>query len=296
MSKRTGGLGKGLSSLLPDTANTSDATYFLCPIDAIQPNAYQPRQKMNSEALEELAASIADKGILQPLVVREIQNGSYELIAGERRLRAAKLVGLAEVPVIRREADAQNRLELALIENIQRQNLNPLEEAEAYRQLIDEFDLTQEEVAKQVGKKRSTVTNTLRILLLPDFAREDLVNGSLTMGHARVLLSLDNPENQQALRDEIVNKGLSVRQAEALAKRIKQSAKNLAAKRPRREKGGIPESYCKALGNDLVRYLGSKAKIIQNGQRGKVEIEYYSLDDLERLMSLIVSNKQNNNN
>ncbi len=292
MSKRTGGLGKGLSSLLPDSAN-DDSTYFLCPIDAIQPNAYQPRQKMNSEALEELAASIADKGILQPLVVREVEGGGgYELIAGERRLRAAKLVGLTEVPVIRREADAQNRLELALIENIQRQNLNPLEEAEAYRQLIDEFGLTQEQVAKQVGKERSTVTNTLRILLLPEFAREDVANGVLTMGHARVLLSLDSVEGQRAARDEIVTKGLSVRQAEALVKRAKQKAKGATVKRARREKVGIPDSYCKALNNDLVRYLGTKAKIIQSGQRGKVEIEYYSLDDLERLMGLIVNQKQ----
>jgi len=292
MMKRSAGLGKGLSSLLPDEREGS-RIYFACPIDTIRANAYQPRKEMNSERLQELASSIAEKGILQPLVVRELEEGGYELIAGERRLRAAKLVGLAEVPVILREAGAQDRLELALIENIQRQNLNPLEEAEAYRQLIEEFGLTQEAVAKQVGKERSTVANALRILNLPDYAREDLAAGAITMGHARVLLSVEDEQARKALRDEIVNRGLSVRQAEEMAKKLKEKAQSAAqaVRRSKKERGGLPESYCKALNNDLARYLGTRSKIVQNGSRGKLEVEYYSLDDLERLMGLIITDR-----
>jgi len=288
MSKRASGLGKGLSSLLPDANENNGRKYFLCPIETIQPNKYQPRKKMNSAALDELASSIAEKGILQPLVVSSLdEDGQYELIAGERRLRAAKKAGLKEVPVILREAGSQERLELALIENIQRQNLNPMEEAEAYQQLVDEFDLTQEEVALQVGKERSTVANTLRLLNLPGYAKDDLSSGTISMGHARVLLSIDDEENRRALRDEIVSKKLSVRQAEEWAKRLKEKAKSAAARR--KKKGGdLPESYCKAMSKDLVGYLGTKSKIVQNGSRGKLEIQYNSQDDLERLLALIV--------
>lgn len=288
MTKRASGLGKGLESLLPGTSEGNAGSYFLCPIEIISPNSYQPRKKMSEDALNELSSSIAEKGILQPLVVTQQDDGGYELIAGERRWQAAKLAGLSEVPVILREADAQERLELALIENIQRQNLNPLEEAEAYQQLLDEFDLTQEEVAKQVGKERSTVANTLRLLNLPGYAQEDLSAGTISMGHARVLLSITDPASCRALRDEIVNKKLSVRQAEELAKRLKEKAKKTGTRRKKRTKGDLPESYCKAVNNDLVRYLGTKSKIVQNGTRGKLEIEYYSQDDLERLRGLIV--------
>ncbi len=288
MTKRASGLGKGLGSLLPGTDENSAGKYFICPVNAIRPNTYQPRKKMNSDALNELSSSIAEKGILQPLVVSSLNDNEYELIAGERRLQAAKLAGLEEVPVILREAGAQERLELALIENIQRQNLNPLEEAEAYQQLLDEFHLTQEEVAKQVGKERSTVANTLRLLNLPDYAREDLANGIISMGHARVLLSVTDQKDCRALRDEIINKKLSVRQTEEWAKRLKEKAKKVASRRSTKKKGDLPEDYCKALNSDLVRYLGTKSKIIQSGSRGKLEIEYYSPDDLERLLALIV--------
>ena len=294
MSKRSSGLGKGLGkglgSLLPETQeNNSSKDYFLCPIETIQANTYQPRKVMDNDALAELSASISQKGILQPLVVSKTGAGEYELIAGERRLRAAKLAGLAEVPVIVRDAGSQERLELALIENIQRQNLNPLEEAEAYQQLIDEFDLTQEEVAKQVGKERSTVANTIRLLNLPDYARDDLAIGIISMGHARVLLSVEDPQDCKSLRDEIIKKKLSVREAEQWAKKLKNKSKP-AATPPlvKKENGDLPESYCATLNNDLVRYLGTKSKIIQNGSRGKLEIEYYSADDLERLISIII--------
>ncbi|MBU0484230.1 MAG: ParB/RepB/Spo0J family partition protein [Proteobacteria bacterium] len=284
-------LGKGLDALLPGSAGNNDLdygrmdkTYFLCPIDKIVPNQYQPRKEMDKEALNQLMESIKEKGVLQPLVVMERDDGEgYELIAGERRWRASKLAGLTEIPVLVKNVDPVERLELAIIENIQRQNLNPLEEAEAYQRLVQEFNMTQEEVAKSVGKERSTVANFLRILQLPDFAKKDVVNGKLSMGHARVLLGLPDLSAMQELRDAIIGKGLSVRRAEALARKTKD--KNLITQK--KNEDGIPESYCRALTTDLVRYLGAKSKIVQNGNRGKLEIEYYSMDDLERLLKLI---------
>jgi ParB family chromosome partitioning protein len=208
----------------------------------------------------------------------------YVLIAGERRLRASKLAGLDEVPVIVRDVSVQDRLELALIENIQRENLNAIEEALAYGQLVAEFNLTQEEVAKRVGKKRSTVANTLRLLQLPEFAKNDVASGRLSMGHARVLLSLHNEEEMETLRDTIIRKRLTVRQAEGLAKGVK---KKVRVSRQKSQGEEIPVSYCKTLSADIVRTFDTKAKIVQNGSRGKIEIEYFSLDDLERIHSII---------
>lgn len=286
---RPNALGKGLGALLPSDENSGGekSPYLVCPIDLIEPNPFQPRKDMDSEALKDLMGSIKEKGILQPIVVRKTESGKYELIAGERRWRAAQLAGLTDVPVLVRDISEKiDRLELAIIENIQRQNLNPLEEAMAYNRLVKEFDLTQEEVAKRVGKERSTVANTLRIMHLPDFAKEDIANNKLTMGHARVLLSLDDEQTMKLLRDEIISKGMSVRQAENWAKKAKKGKRVVS--KVRKVVDQIPESYCNALTNDLGRYLDAKAKINQNGARGKIEIEYYSLDDLERLLSLIV--------
>ncbi|MFZ5775182.1 MAG: ParB/RepB/Spo0J family partition protein [Thermodesulfobacteriota bacterium] len=288
MKKFASGLGKGLDALLPAAGNEG-SEYFLCPIDSIEPNPHQPRKEINDEALAQLADSIREKGVLLPLVVCQMDNGHYQIIAGERRWRAAQMAGLAEVPVLVKDVSPLDRLELALIENIQRQDLNPLEEAEAYLRLVQEFHLTQEEVAKRVGKDRSTVANALRINQLPDFAKEDLVRGSLTMGHARVLLSVANEAEMREMRNEIVEQGLTVRQAEALAKqRKKRLETSHPSRRPRKNPQQLPDSYCRSLTNDLINYLGTKAKIIQNGPRGKVEIEYYSADDLERLLGLIL--------
>jgi ParB family chromosome partitioning protein len=288
MYKRSG-LGKGLNALLPGDDEREEAgsrTYFLCPIGAIKPNPYQPREEMDGDALAELAASIKEKGILQPLVVVESGPGAYELIAGERRLRASKIAGLAEVPVVVKEASSQDRLELALIENIQRQNLNPLEEAKAYERLVREFGLTQEAVAVQVGKERSTVANVLRILNLPDYAKEDLAKGTLTLGHARVLLGIEENDAVRALRDEIVAKGLTVRQAEQLAKMLKNPGR---AVRPKKKAAAeIPDAYCRTVNKELASYLGTKSRILQNGSRGKLEIEYHSPDELKRLLGLIM--------
>jgi ParB family transcriptional regulator, chromosome partitioning protein len=289
MNKRSA-LGKGLNALLPgddEREGTGGRDYFLCPVGAIKPNQYQPREEMASGALAELAASIREKGILQPLVVIETEPGAYELIAGERRLRASKLAGLTEVPVILKEASPQDQLELALIENIQRQNLNPLEEARAYERLIGEFGLTQEAVATQVGKERSTVANLLRILNLPDYAKEDLAQGTITLGHARVLLGIEEQEAVRALRDEIVAKGLTVRQAEQLAKTLKNSGRPV----PRRKKAppAIPDTYCRTVNKELASYLGTRSRVVQNGSQGKLEIEYNSPDELKRLLGLIVN-------
>jgi ParB family transcriptional regulator, chromosome partitioning protein len=284
-------LGKGLNALLPTEmeegfgSGDQKRRYFMCPVEAIRPNQYQPREEMNEQTLSELAASIKEKGILQPLIVIETGYGKYELIAGERRLRASKLAGLSEVPVIVQEATAGDRLELALIENIQRQDLNPLEEAKAYARLIKEFSLTQEEIALRVGKERSTVANVLRILNLPDYAKEDLAKGLLSLGHARVLLGIDDAEAVRALRDEIIAKGLTVRQAEQLAKKLKDNKVRSGSKKVINQ---IPDSYCRTLCQEIGGYLGTKSKIVQNGARGKLEIEYYSPDDLERLLKMIV--------
>ncbi len=285
-------LGRGLDALLP-SSGSDGREYFLCPIDAIEANPEQPRKDINDTALAQLSASILEKGVLLPLIVCEHgAEGRYQIIAGERRWRAAKMAGLDEVPVLVKEVAPLDRLELALIENIQRQDLNPLEEAEAYLRLVKEFHLTQEEVAKRVGKERSTVANALRINQLPDFAKEDLARGALSMGHARVLLSVGDEASMREVRNEIVEQGLTVRQAEALAQKQKKkmaAASSGAKRQPRKSANELPESYCKSLANGLVNYLDTKARIIQSGTRGKLEIEYYSHDDLERVLSLILS-------
>lgn len=288
--KASPALGKGLDALLP-SGNNGGGEYFLCPIDLIEPNPEQPRKDMNDAALAQLSDSILEKGVLLPLVVCEHgDEGRYQIIAGERRWRAAKMAGLDEVPVLVKDVAPLDRLELALIENIQRQDLNPLEEAEAYLRLVKEFHLTQEEVARRVGKERSTVANALRINQLPDFAKEDLVRGALSMGHARVLLSLEDETAMREVRNEIVAQGLTVRQAEAVVQKRKKmgSPKNGVKRQPKKSANELPESYCKSLANSLVNYLDTKARIIQSGTRGKLEIEYYSHDDLERVLSMIM--------
>jgi len=294
-------LGKGLDALLPVTdqqltgGKSPHGVLLVCHVGQIAPNPYQPRMEMEPQALRQLASSIKEKGVLQPLLVRKKENSDgYELIAGERRLQAAKLAGLEEVPVIvKSDTSKADRLELAIIENIQRQNLNALEEAEAYARLMQEFGHTQEEVAQKVGKERSTIANTLRLIQLPEFAKTDLASGLISAGHARVILSVSDQGMMRLVRDEVVQKGLSVRQAEELAKKLKrtQGKTRSTAESSGKKKisGDIPESYCQTLTNDISRRLESNTKIIQNGSRGKIEIEYYSLDDLERIVSMIAS-------
>ena len=284
-------LGRGVDALLPGDDLEEEQKYFLCDIDKIVANPHQPRSYFDEEKLQQLSDSMKEKGIIQPLLVIKGSGSRYTLIAGERRLRAAKMAGLDEVPVVvMDEAGDRERLELALIENIQRHDLNPIEEALAYNRLLEEFQLTQEEVAKRVGRQRSTITNVLRLLQLPAPLQEDVVQGRLSEGHARVLLRVkDQPEQMQAIRDRIVNEALSVRAAERLcaAKPAQPSLKAADAAPQTTVKEELPASYCNTLVNQLTNQLHSKVRIVQQGARGKLEIEYYSSDDLDRLVGLL---------
>lgn len=284
------GLGQGVGVLF--SSDEEDELYFECKIENIRANSHQPRNYFGEEDLEELANSIKEHGILQPLVVmrrNDDEKSHYELIAGERRFRASKMLGLATVPVVVRDIEDENKLlELALIENIQRTDLNPMEEAEAYQKLINKFEYTQEEAAKKLGKSRSSIANILRLLNLPDFIRQDLIQSVLTEGHARPLLRLgDNHAAVKEIRDEVVARKLSVRQTEQLVKKhLKTPRRQSTAKNNSEE---IPASYCASLANQLTNKLSSKVSIQQNGSRGKIEIEYYSVDDLERVIGLVLN-------
>ncbi len=274
MGKEKKGLGRGLSSLLPEETLGETPEVFFCPLEAIRPSSYQPRLK-KEEGLEELAASIKEKGILQPLLVREITPGLYELVAGERRFRAAQIAGLERVPVIVRDLSPQEALELALIENLQREDLNPIEEARGYARLIQEFGLTQEEVAKKVGRDRSTVANALRLLKLPEDLQEDVLEGRLSAGHARALLSLPHESLMRRVRDEILARALSVRQTEALVKRLKE------------EKETPPprvDPDLAALERELQELLGTKVKLSWGKKKGRLTIEFYSSEQFEAFL------------
>lgn len=285
MSKKTG-LGQGVNLLFGEEREK----FFECNINKIVPNKYQPRTNFDANDLQELADSIREKGVIQPLIVTSGSDNNFELVAGERRLRASKLAGLSQVPVILVDVDNEDSLlELALIENIQRTDLNAIEEAEAYRKLIEKFNYTQEETAKRVGKQRSTVTNMLRLLKLPDLIKGDITNGLLTEGHGRALVKLvDSPLKLQELRNLIIKNGLSVRQTEKIIKKatfskspIKNSNKNTSEE--------IPPSFKSSLITQLTNRLNSKVSITENGSRGKIEIEYYSLDDLDRVTELLLA-------
>jgi len=273
-------LGKGLEALFPGpgsgTSTSMGPHATNVPVADIVPNPEQPRRTFDDEALSALAESIRHHGLLQPLVVRRVGLG-YELIAGERRLRAAQRAGLATVPVIIREAAPDERLELALIENVQRENLTPLEEAEAYRQLIDGHGFTQEEVAARVGKSRPSVTNALRLLGLPDAVKAQLESGELSAGHARAVLAVDGTAAQTAFAREIVQRRLSKSEAEKLA----------AARKPagtkRRPREAVGDVHLRALSDELTRALGTRVRIARRARGGTIEIEFYSDPELERL-------------
>ena len=281
-------LGRGVGALLPEDMDMEEEErFFLCDIDKITANPNQPRRYFDEDKLNELAASIQEHGVIQPLLVSKSGGNRYTLIAGERRLRAARLVGEDEVPVVVMETGtADENLELALIENIQRHDLNPIEEATAYARLIEEFDLTQEEVAAKVGRKRSTITNMLRLLNLPETLQNDVAVGNITGGHARVLLRLkDNPTLLQSVRDKIIKEDLSVRQTENICRQKPKKAKSNPKIKAKSDE--LPASYCRALATQLTNTLNAKVRIMQNGARGKLEIEYYSSDDLDRLVSIV---------
>jgi ParB family transcriptional regulator, chromosome partitioning protein len=280
------GLGRGVDLLF--NQEQEEEKFFPCDIDKIIPNQFQPRTHFDEESLHELADSIKENGIIQPLVVVSNNDGTYGLIAGERRLRASKLIKLETVPVVTRDISGDDELlELALIENVQRQDLNPIEEAHAYEKLIKVFSYTQEQAAEKVGKKRSTVTNRLRLLQLPVFIQDDIASKKLTEGHARTILRLsDDSAAMKSARDQIIQKGMSVRQAEKLTSRMKQE-QSINRSVSQKQSPAIPDSFSNSLLNRVTNKLHSKVNLIQNGSRGKLEIEYYSLDDLERVIELI---------
>jgi ParB family transcriptional regulator, chromosome partitioning protein len=276
-------LGRGLDALIPGLPSISEggAEYRKSDIGAIRPNRYQPRIRFKEEELAELADSIREQGILQPLLVRTIEDG-YELIAGERRLRAARLAGLTEVPVLVRDVSDAELLEMSIIENIQREDLNPMEEAEAYQSLMTVFGLTQEQVAARVGKSRSAVANFLRLHHLPLPVKASIVDGALSMGHARALLGAENSAQINAAWRCVIAKQLSVRETEALVRRMKaEKAK------PEPPPPGPEKIYYASLTEELSRRFGTQVEIRRKGKKGKVEIAYYSDEDLDRLIQIL---------
>jgi len=274
-------LGKGLSALIPDADefDDRDKQFFQCPVEVIEPNPYQPRQTFSPHELEEMVRSVKEKGIITPLLVNKTETG-YQLIAGERRWRAAQKAGLRRIPVVVREVTPTESLELALIENIHRKDLNPIEEAFAYAKLLEETRITQDVLAKRLGKDRSSITNLLRLLKLPVQIQQDVIDGHLSMGHARLLAGLKNSEDQWTLRNTIIKRGLSVRQSEALAKRGKDSTNT-------REKGSTKDPYLQSLEDNLKRSLGTKVEIKKRGSKGSLVLHFYSDDELDRLLELL---------
>ncbi len=275
-------LGRGLDALIPDVeiSDLEPRSFFYCDIGSIRPNPYQPRRRFSEQELRALSDSIKEKGIIQPLVVRTAPTG-YELIVGERRWRAARTAKLKQVPVVVKDVTGAEMVEMALVENIQRQDLNPLEKAEGYYRLIKEFGLTQEEVAKRVGQDRSTVANFLRLRNLPEPIQKDIVNNTVSMGHARALLGAETPAQQKEAWRRIVFENLSVRAAEALVKKLKNRTPKTSRAKPRTSE----DIYMESLADDLTRHLGTRVRIIRRGKRGKLEIEFYGNEDLERLIA-----------
>ncbi|WP_035258705.1 ParB/RepB/Spo0J family partition protein [Desulfatirhabdium butyrativorans] len=280
---RRSALGRGLSALIPDVDTDLQAPaasdYFMCDIGRITPNRYQPRIRFGEEELEDLTRSIREQGVVQPVVVRRAETG-FELVAGERRLRAAKRAGLSQIPVVVKEVSDTKLLEISIIENIQRENLNPIEEAEAYHRLMTEFKLTQDEVAERVGKSRPAVANFLRLRQLPQLIRESVLNGQISMGHARALLGCQTSAQQQEIWRMVVEKELSVRQTEALIQRMKAPAK--APRTP-----GPDEIQIRAVSEELTKRLGTRVNIHKSGKRGRLEIAFGSDEELNRLIDLL---------
>lgn len=284
MATKQRGLGRGLGALIDDfsAAPTTDTITSL-PLQKVEPNPNQPRKSFDEVELQALADSITEHGIVQPLAVRALDGGFYQIIAGERRWRAARLAGLEEVPVVVLEADDRTVMELALIENLQRQDLNPMEEAEGYRVLMQEYGLTQEQAASRVGKSRPAVTNALRLLALPDEVRELVENGTLSAGHARAVLSLQNERLQKAAAQKIIALRLSVRQAEAMCKRM------AAEEKPEKAAPAPAVDYVGECEKMLTKQLGRRVKIISGKRKGRFELEFYGEDDLQRLYDALLA-------
>lgn len=281
--KEKKGLGTGLGVLFGADEFDDEAEQLTLPISKVEPRSEQPREYFDQEALEALADSIRQYGLIQPITVRKLDSGYYQIIAGERRWRASRLAGLTEVPVRVIEADDRRTAELALVENLQREDLNPIEEAKGYKLLIEEYGLTQEDAARSVGRSRPAVTNAMRLLMLTPPVMEMVEKGKLSAGHARAILSVSEPSKQLAVANEIIKKNYSVRKAEQLAARI--------AREPRQapeESGEISVDYAAEISNELSKKLGRKVKLIDGKRNGKIEIEFYGADDREALIEKLL--------
>jgi ParB family chromosome partitioning protein len=274
------GLGKGLDALIPASSQPQEGILQV-PVDSVRRNPRQPRMHFDPQELEELTASVREHGILQPLIVSAEADGSYTLIAGERRLEAARRAGLRTVPVLVRQIGERGRLELALIENLQRADLNPLEEAEAYRQLHEEFGLSHEEIARRVGKSRVAITNTLRLLSLAQPLKQALLEGAISEGHARALLTLSTPEAQVAALRTVLQQGLTVRQTEELVRK-------LSGERPQPKPARLPPPEIQALEERLRASLGTKVSLRHSRKGGVIAIHYYSEEELNALLEKLL--------
>ena len=281
------GLGKGLGALMGDYMEepTGQSPYQLMPIYKIEPNPDQPRRDFDEEELQALADSISAHGLVQPLTVRQMENGYYQIIAGERRWRAARLANLSQIPVVVMEADDKKTMELALIENLQRQDLNPVEEALGYRSLMEEYGMTQEETAASVGKSRPAVANALRLLSLNQKILDMVRSGALSAGHARAILSLKNEKQQQEAAQKIAALGLSVRQAELLCKNMTRTEKP-------QKPVSLQVDYIAECEKSMSRHLGRGVKITGGKKKGKLELEYYGQDDLQTLLDALMKIKK----
>ena len=278
-------LGRGLDSLIPKSLETESTGYQMVSTDLLKPNPSQPRKQFEQGALEELAESIKENGVIQPLIVRKI-NGGFEIVAGERRWRAAKIAKLEKLPVVIRTATDQDVAELTLIENIQREDLNPIEEAEAYEKLSERFGLTHDAIARKTGKNRSVVTNQLRLLKLSGKAKEALVSGSITAGHARALLAASSPEEMNSLLGEVLKKDLTVRRTEALVKKRSRDTEQPAEPALNEVAEDI---FTRELTEELSGKFSTKVRISRSKTKGKIEIEYYSPEELERIIGILLS-------
>ena len=277
------GLGRGLGALMGDAAlQTQEAGSVFLPVSQVEPGLNQPRKRFDEEALADLADSIREHGVIQPLTVRRLNSGYYQIIAGERRWRAARLAGLTEVPAVIIEADDKKVMEIGLIENLQREDLNPMEEAEGYQVLLTDYGMTQEEVARRMGKSRPAITNALRLTALPPEVRQLLIDGQLTAGHGRAILMVEGEAAQTAFAQMIVQQGLSVRQAEAGAKKF-----TLTPPKPQQKKEDPNRIYIAEVEKSLSGRLGRKVTINAGKKKGRLELEFYDTDDLNALLDLL---------
>ena len=272
-------LGKGLGALIPDDINEGNEGKLMISLNKIKSNIDQPRKSFDNEKIAELAESIKNHGIIQPLILKE-NGGGYIIVAGERRWRAAKMVGLKEVPAIVMDLTEKQVLEISLIENIQRQDLNPIEEALAYKKLLSDFNLTQEELSKRIGKSRTAITNTIRLINLDSRVQQYVIDGIISEGHGRALLSLEDGELQYIYSQKVIDEKLSVRELEKLIR-------NISLKSERSEKKEELNPYYKDVRDRLQNYFGTKVNLSSKKNKGKIEIEYYSEEDLERILDII---------